>query len=156
MPSSLIPCAFTLFDTAGQEKYRSINKIFYKDCDCVVLGYDVTFKESFENDIKNYYYNEIKSTCKDILIYLVGNKIDLYEDRKVTTEEGKAYSKEKGIKFYEVSSKTGENVQKLIEDIAITLLKKKMGKKIFLNSEDDEENDELKHYKKILQKFYNY
>ena len=121
-----------IWDTAGQEKYRNLTRLFYKECDCFILGYDVTRKHSFDDDIKNYYYNEIISTSKDILIYLVGTKIDCNEYREVSTEEGIAYSKEKGIKFYEVSSKTGENVQKLFEDIAITLLKKKWKKKELL------------------------
>ena len=145
-----------IWDTAWQEKYLNLTRFFYKECDCVILGYDVTCKSSFDNDIKNYYYNKIISTSKDILIYLVGTKIDCNEYREVSTEEGIAYSKEKGIKFYEVSSKTGENVQKLFEDIAITLLKKKMVKERIINKKDDEENDNLKPYVKILKKFYNF
>ena len=82
-----------LWDSCGQEKLRPLLK-FYKDSDYAILGYDITSKNSFD-EIKNYFYNEIKSLNKDALIYLVGNKIDLYERRYVTKEEGLAYSKEK-------------------------------------------------------------
>ena len=64
-----------LWDTIGQEKIRQITKIFLKDSDCVVLGYDVTNKRTFE-EIKNYWYPYIKDNLECKLIYLVGNKIE--------------------------------------------------------------------------------
>jgi len=54
---------FEVWDTAGQERYRALNKIFYKDAGAAILVYDVTKEKSFE-EIKDYWYNQIKETSK--------------------------------------------------------------------------------------------
>ena len=56
---------FDIWDTAGQEKYRSLTKIFYTNSNVVVLVYDMTNRESFE-EIKNYWYKQINENCDDI------------------------------------------------------------------------------------------
>ena len=65
---------FEIWDTAGQEKYRALTKIFYKDAGVAILVYDITRKESFE-EIKNYWYNQIKEYApKNIskkILYLI-------------------------------------------------------------------------------------
>ena len=71
---------FNLWDSIGKEKFWPLNKISLKDSDCVVLGYDITNKCSFEK-IKNYWCNKIKDYLECNLIYLVGNKIDLNDIR---------------------------------------------------------------------------
>ena len=74
---------FDIWDTAGQEKYRSLAKIFYKDAKAVVLVYDVTNEKSF-NEMKDYWYEQIKQLGdKDIIIAIAANKSDLYEEKKV-------------------------------------------------------------------------
>ena len=55
---------FNIWDTAGQEKYRSVGKLFYKDANAAILVYDITSQNSFE-EIKNYWYNEIKEHAPD-------------------------------------------------------------------------------------------
>ena len=110
-----------IWDTAGQERFRKITESYYKGAHCFVLGYDVTDKNSFDS-IKNYHYNHTKELVGDIpLIYLVGNRIDLYDKRVVSKEEGKSYAKERNIKFFEVSAKTGEGTNILIQDIVDSL-----------------------------------
>ena len=64
-----------LLDTIGQETFRSLNKLCYKDSDCIVLGYDITCKSTFEN-IKGYWISDVKSVCNPKLMYLIGCKKD--------------------------------------------------------------------------------
>jgi len=111
-----------LWDTTGQEKYRAMNNLFIKCSRCVILGYDITDKLSFK-EIENYHYNNVKNILGDEpLIYLVANKIDLIDKEEVSEEEAIEYAKEKGIKYYRVSAKTGEGVNELFEDIVNSLI----------------------------------
>ena len=92
-----------IVDTAGQEKYKSINSQYYKKADGCLLVYDITKKETFE-EIKGYFYEQIQEKCKeDIKIIILGNKTDLEEERQVSTEEGSNFAAEKGYMFLETS-----------------------------------------------------
>ena len=76
-----------LIDTAGQERFRAINKSYYKKADCCLLVYDITDIKSFE-DCKDYYNKHINDKCKeDIPVILLGNKTDLSSKRKVDSED---------------------------------------------------------------------
>ena len=67
---------FEIWDTAGQEKYRSLTKIFYKDAAVAILVYDITRKESYE-ELKNYWYNQLKECSpSNIVIGIAANKCD--------------------------------------------------------------------------------
>ena len=69
---------FEIWDTAGQEKYRSLTKIFYKDAGVAILVYDITRKESFD-EIKSYWYNQIKEFApKNISKYKIIIKKNIY------------------------------------------------------------------------------
>ena len=62
---------FEIWDTAGQEKYRSLTQIFYKDASIAILVYDITNEESFE-EIQNYWYDQIKESApKNIGMYII-------------------------------------------------------------------------------------
>jgi len=113
-----------LWDTCGQEKYRGLNQIFIKGSHCIILGYDITHRRSFE-EIKNFHYIMVKDIVgDDSLIYLVANKIDLYENKEVSEDEAKDYAKEKGIKYFKVSCLNNVGINELLEDIAYSLIKK--------------------------------
>ena len=90
---------FDIWDTAGQEKYRSLTKFFYKDAAIAVLVYDITRRDSFE-EVKNYWYEQLK-TCgeKNIVIGLAGNKCDIFDKEAVTEEEAKNFANEIGAQF---------------------------------------------------------
>ena len=90
---------FDIWDTAGQEKYRSLTKFFYKDAAIAVLVYDITRRDSFE-EVKNYWYEQLK-TCgeKNIVIGLAGNKCDIFDKEAVTEEEAKIFANEIGAQF---------------------------------------------------------
>ena len=63
-----------IWDTVGQERFRNLNKLFYYDADCIILGYDITNKESFES-IKSHWYPTSKKFAGINLFYLIGNKV---------------------------------------------------------------------------------
>ena len=131
-----------IWDTAGQDRFRSITKNYYKGAHGIVLIYDITEKKSFAN-VKNW-MDQIKEEVSDrVTIILVGNKIDDEEHRAVQTEEGKNLAKELGLMFFECSAKSGENidstfnelVKKTVENYSKvakgeTLKNKKGGKKV--------------------------
>ena len=112
-----------LCDTFGQEKLGYYTKLFFKDCDCIVLGYDITKKESFQN-IKDYWYEMCKEFTKTDLIYLVANKTDLYESKEVNEEEARNYVKENNMRFFPISYITLSGIKEFQFDLISKLLKK--------------------------------
>ena len=85
-----------IWDTAGQEKYRAIAKIYYKEARAVILVYDITDESSF-NEMKEYWYEQVKLFArKDVIFAVAANKNDLNEERKVSDEEGKKFADEIG------------------------------------------------------------
>ena len=125
-----------IWDTAGQEMYRSISKLFYKNASVGILVYDITSIKSFQN-IKDYWYNELKqNTDSNIIFNLVGNKIDLFENEEVNEEEAKEYAKSINANFYLTSAKN---------NLEITNLFLQSGAKFIdpnLNSENKENLDD--------------
>ena len=106
-----------LWDTSGQELYRGIAKIFYRDADCIVLGYKITSKYHFE-EIKNFWVSAIKSECNPRLMYLIGCAIDLDEYRTVSSEEAEEFAEENNLRFFEVSNKDNTGIDEFVEDLA--------------------------------------
>ena len=89
-----------IWDTAGQEAFRSITRSYYKNSTCALIVYDITSRKSFE-DI-TIWLKECKDMCyKDILILLIGNKNDLEGRRAVSTEEGKKFAEDNQLLFFE-------------------------------------------------------
>lgn len=106
------------WDTAGQEKYRSLGRMFYADAHIVILVYDISSKESFE-DIKNIWLKEVADNCEEgIMKIICANKFDLYEDEEIKEEDGREFAKQNGAEFCPTSAKSGEGVQKLFETAA--------------------------------------
>ena len=107
-----------IWDTCGQELYHSLITNFYRNSSLAIVVYSVDQKESFEN-LENWMKEIRTNSNPDIKVFLIGNKIDLIEQRKITTEEGEAYSKQnKFDKFLEASAKTGVNAQQIFIDAA--------------------------------------
>ena len=114
----LAPVTLDIWDTAGQEKYRSLTKIFYKDAKAVILVYDITNKKSFE-EMTNYWYEQIKQFgSKDAILAIAANKSDLYERMEVTNEEGQKFADEIGAFFTATSAQNDSGVNTLFENIA--------------------------------------
>ena len=82
-----------IWDTAGQEKYRSLARMFYKESQVIVFVYEIINKKSFDA-LKNYWYKEALNNSTAQFYFVVGNKSDLYEREEVSDDEAKAFAKE--------------------------------------------------------------
>ena len=112
---SIINCM--IYDTAGQERFNSLNLTYYKKADAILLVYDISDKRSFDR-IKNYYAEKIKDCCKkDIPILLLGNKTDKENNRQVTSEEGIALALQENYEFKESSCLQNINVAGAFENL---------------------------------------
>ena len=101
-----------IWDTAGQESFRSITRAYYKNSVCAFIVYDITNRTTFSN--AKSWLDDIQKQCpKTVFLVLVGNKIDLKEERQVSYEEGASFAQENNMLFFETSAKTGENVEDL-------------------------------------------
>ena len=113
---------FDIWDTVGQEKYRSLAKIFYKDAKVIVFVYDITTEYSF-NELKNYWYEETRSnTDGSPILAVVGNKIDLYKDQKVSNNDGKEFAEKIGAIFQTTSAQSDSGISTLFDNIGKTYL----------------------------------
>ena len=103
-----------IWDTAGQEKYKSITSAYYKGSKGALVIYDITQKETFANIEK--WVNDLK--CKGdpkITIIIIGNKSDLEEKRQISKEQGEEKAKSFGCAFLETSAFSGDNIEKAFE-----------------------------------------
>ena len=99
-------------DTAGSEQFRSIRRGYYANCSFALIVYDITNQDSF-NDVKDW-INDCKNYANsNIHMVLVGNKIDLAESRKISTEEGTELANKYNMDFFECSAMTGENIESI-------------------------------------------
>ena len=105
-----------IWDTAGQDRFRSITKNYYKGSHGIILIYDITNRRTFEN-VQKWISQIREETSQNVVIYLIGNKIDMKEERKVSTEEGKKLADELGLPFMETSAKEGININEVFDDI---------------------------------------
>ena len=112
-----------IWDTCGQEIYKSLISNFYRNSSLAVLVYAIDNKESF-NHVENW-LNDLKSQANpDVRIFLVGNKADLEEDRKIKKEEGEKYKEDQHLDlFMETSAKTGHNARNVLVEAAKILYK---------------------------------
>ena len=105
-----------IWDTAGQEKYRSITSSYYKGAHGCLLVYDITRKATFENIDK--WLAEIKlSSNNEINMVLIGNKCDLEDKREVSIEEAQNKAKLLNMAFMETSALNGTNVEKAFNEL---------------------------------------
>ena len=101
-----------LYDTAGQEKFRSLIPMYTRDANIILLVYEVTSKDSFLH--LNHWLNDLTTVKKDEVIFVVvGNKTDLEDKREVSREEGEQFAKDNDYLFAEVSAKDGKGFQDL-------------------------------------------
>jgi Ras-related protein Rab-22 len=107
-----------IWDTAGQEKYRSLAKIFYQSASVAILVYDVTLKRTFEN-LKEYWVGEIKANAPDdIILAIAANKSDDYINQEVNIQEAKDLAKSLNAIFVCTSAKLGNGIDDLFKMVA--------------------------------------
>jgi len=97
-----------IWDTAGQETFRSLIRSYYRGTLGCLLVYDITRRESFES--MESWITELKNYVPNVSVVLVGNKIDLETRREVETEEGIEFAQKHGLAFFETSAKTAQNI----------------------------------------------
>jgi Ras-related protein Rab-1A len=115
-----------IWDTAGQERFRTITKSYYRGSNGIVVVYDITDRESF--DQVQHWMGEIDAHASaDVCRLLVGNKADLNDKRAVKTDEGAALARQYGIPFLETSAKEASNVETMFTTMAGAMKKKAGG-----------------------------
>ena len=112
-----------IWDTAGQENFRSITRAYYKHSVCALVVYDISSRDSF-NNVSTWIEDCKNQSPKTIFMVLVGNKSDLEDRRQVSTEEGQELADKYGLQFYETSAKTGDNVDLIFFKSAEEIAKK--------------------------------
>lgn len=123
-----------IWDTAGQESFRSITRSYYRGAAGALLVYDVTRRETF-NHVLRWLEEAQAHSHKNIVIMLIGNKIDLDHRRQVTTEEGRKFADEHNIFFLETSAKTAANVEDAFVKVAMQIHRNILEKKLDLSSD---------------------
>ena len=121
-----------IYDTAGQERFKSLAANYIKKANGILLVYDISEHSTFEN-IGMWMESITEEKGDKLPIVLVGNKADLTDERQVTYEEGKKLAEDKGFHFFETSCKDGANVSECFIDLA-ELVYEKSGKKLIQNS----------------------
>ncbi|KAF7491786.1 Ras-related protein Rab-2A [Sarcoptes scabiei] len=99
-----------IWDTAGQEAFRSITRSYYRGAAGALLVYDITRRETF-NHLTTWLEDARQHSNSSMVIMLIGNKCDLDSRREVRREEGEAFAREHGLIFMETSAKTAANVE---------------------------------------------
>ena len=112
-----------IWDTAGQENFRSITRAYYKNSVCALVVYDISSRDSF-NNVMSWIEDCRNQSPKTIFIVLVGNKCDLEGKRQVTYEEGKELADKNELLFFESSAKDGINVDDIFINSAKEISKK--------------------------------
>ena len=113
-----------LYDTSGQEKFKSLIPMYTRNANIILLVYDITSQNSF-NNLSNWLEDLINVKKEEVIFAVVGNKTDLEDNREVSAEEWKKFAEEKNFIFAEVSAKTGDGINKLFDVILKEMLKKK-------------------------------
>ena len=138
-----------LYDTAGQEKFRSLIPMYIREAQIILFIYDVSDKESFDS-IPRWIQDVLDVKNTDPVLVLIGNKIDLEKERKVTYEEGKRFAEQNNFIFQEVSAKTGKNFDTLFEvqiyESIYNKFKNEFDKREKIGYEDDHANYEINGY----------
>ena len=116
--------SFDIWDTAGQEVYRSIAQNFFLNASIGILVYDIKRKKSFES-IKEYWYEELKNKGDENIIFgVAGNKCDLFQEEGVPEEKAKEFANEIGAVFELTSSKESIGIDELFEKLGKKYLEK--------------------------------
>ncbi|NVM52380.1 MAG: GTP-binding protein [Candidatus Helarchaeota archaeon] len=120
-----ITVAFALWDLAGQQYFQKVRQMYLSGCQAALFVYDVTRPDTLYN-LKNW-QNELHTVAgSEVKSLLVGNKIDLVEERKISYEEGNKLADELGLSYLETSAKTGDNVNRAFGSLAFLLVKDKI------------------------------
>ena len=116
-----------IWDTAGQERFKNIPSSYQRGGNGVLVVYDITDRESFEN-LTSWLIEIEKNANKNVYKLLIGNKCDLEDQRKISTQEGKEFAESNGMKFIETSAKDNTKVQEAFELLTTEIIKSNLNK----------------------------
>ncbi|XP_067458997.1 ras-related protein Rab-17-like [Thunnus thynnus] len=109
---------FEIWDTAGQEKYHSVTPLYYRGAQAALLVYDISKRETFIRAQVWLKELEKQYTAGSTVIWLVGNKGDLAQDRQVSVQEGQNLANDRGLSFIETSALSGDHISELLQAVA--------------------------------------
>ena len=117
-----------IWDTAGQERFKNIASQYYNGGDGAILVFDITNKSTFERI--SYWLDELnqKKDLKELALVLVGNKIDLKDNRQVSSEEAQSFAKQNNIKYFETSAQENIGIDEVMNYIVgecVSIIKKR-------------------------------
>ena len=118
-----------IWDTAGQEIYRSLTRNFYRNADAFLFVFDITNEESYVH-IKDWLKESEEDLGKNFKKMLIGNKLDLSHKRKIDKERIKRFADKNNMKCFETSAKEGKNVDIIFTEVVKLLLGNKSNKEI--------------------------
>ena len=125
-----------IWDTAGQERFKNITSSYYRGGNGVLVVYDITERESFDN-LTSWLIEIEKNANKNVYKLLIGNKCDLEDKRKVTYQEGKDFAESNGMKFIETSAKDNTKVQEAFELLTSEIMKSAVNKDKGMEKKDN-------------------
>ncbi|KAL4434967.1 hypothetical protein ABPG74_017723 [Tetrahymena malaccensis] len=142
-----------IWDTAGQEKFKSITPMYYQQAVCAIIVYDITYKESFDK-VKSWVteLTQILDTNK-IIICIAGNKSDLENNRQIDKQFAEDYAKSVGARHFLTSAKNNRGIDELFQYVGSEILKKnnnkgKKNSKMIINNQSILEGNKKKEEKK--------
>lgn len=113
---------FNLMDASGEERFRTVNRIFFKNADIVLLVYDITNRQSFTEVIS--VYESLYHHLREHTVFVIGNKMDLIDQQEVTEQEGRKYAESINAFFVLISCSTGMGITEIFDLIEIDKYKK--------------------------------
>ena len=141
-----------IWDTAGQERYKSLTKFFYKDAQIIIMVYDITKKQTFEN-LKNQWYKEIQELSeKNYILAIVGNKSDLYETEQISEKEAREFAESINAIYELTSAQNNSGIQQLFEDVGMKYLAPDFQEKIEEEQKEKKVETNIKITKKNVKK----
>ena len=112
-----------IWDTAGQEKYRSLGALYYRKANAALIVYDITNNDTLDSAKK--WIKEVQNMeGNHVIIAIAGNKLDLVSDKQVNTDEVKQFADDNGFIFFETSAKDNHNIQEIFQSISVEADKK--------------------------------
>jgi len=124
---------FQIWDTAGQERFHSLAPMYYRGAQAAIVVFDITYRNSFDK-AKDWVKELQQQGDPNVVVAFVGNKVDMENQRKVTTEEAQSYANTNGLFYTETSAKAAIGVSELFMRIAKQLPKVQKEKKRYQTS----------------------
>jgi Ras-related protein Rab-1A len=118
-----VECKLQIWDTAGQERFRTITSSYYRGAQCILVVYDVTNKDSFDN-VKQWLSEIDRYASDNVVRVIAGNRIDDVAMRRVPPDEAKDFADSLNVAHFEVSAKTAENIEFMFQQMARAVVEK--------------------------------